>query len=378
MRTRSALLALAIAAAAGCGKTPQPPPPAESAPEPTFLAAGEETSKAFKKVLAPRAFRFPRDHGAHPEYRTEWWYFTGNLQAPNGRHYGFELTMFRYALAAKRPDRPSAWATNQVWMAHLAVTDADGGEFIAEERFARPSLGLAGARADPFKVWVGPWSASGVGRGIPPLELHAEGERIGLGLELTGPARMLLQGDRGMDRKGPEPGNASYYYSLPRLHVEGRLRIGDREESVSGLAWMDREWSSSTLSADVAGWDWFGLQLADGRDLMFYRLRRNDGTTSPFSSGTLLEKDGERKTLSSQDVRLQVLETWTSPKSGATYPVAWRLEIPEEALSVRVEPYLNDQELRLSVRYWEGAVKVSAGQDGVDVAGSGYLELTGY
>lgn len=339
----------------------------------------DEAADGFARAMTPRSFEFPEDHASHPEFRSEWWYFTGNVFAASGRHYGFEVTFFRYALAADAPRSPSSWSTNQFWMAHFAVTDTRERQFIAEERLTRGALGLAGTAQDPFRVWVEDWSLTAQpegGEGIFALE--AAGERTGIELELRPLKPPAMHGDRGLDAKGPEPGNASYYYSWPRIAASGTVTVDGAEQAVEGYAWMDREWSTSALSADLEGWDWFALQLSDGRDLMVYRLRRNDGTASPFSGGSLIDAAGNRRALQVEDIDIEALAYWQSARSGARYPVAWRLRVPSEELDLEVRPYLEAQEIDLSVRYWEGAVRIEGRSAGVPVTGNGYLELAGY
>jgi predicted secreted hydrolase len=342
---------------------------------------GDEAAPEFERAISPRELSFPADHGEHRTFRTEWWYFTGNLETPAGRDFGFELTFFRFAL--KPGDSPletgSAWRTDQVWMAHLAVTDVVAGRFTAVERLARASLGVAGATAQPLQVWVRDWSARGSGSasGIE-LELDAQDEEIGLRLQLNAAGPPVSHGERGLDRKGGREGNASYYYSVPRLATRGTIRVGEQEFDVSGLAWLDREWSTSALEPGVVGWDWFALQLTDGRSLMYYRLRERDGGTSRFSGGSLIESDGTRSALGATDVELAPERLWTSPSTGVRYPVAWQLRVPSAGLILDIAPYLDHQELDLSVRYWEGAVFVEGmGPEGA-ILGRGYLELAGY
>jgi predicted secreted hydrolase len=299
------------------------------------------------------------------------------LNDADGRHYGFELTFFRVALTPEPAVRTSSWGTNQVWMAHFAVTDTASGRFVANERFARGALGLAGASAAPFRVWTEQWSVEGNASGAEPrFTLRARAAEAALELELVALKPPVLHGDRGLDAKGPEPGNASYYYSLPRLAARGQIQSGVRRATVDGLAWMDREWSTSALSPGVVGWDWFALQLSDGRDLMFYRLRLADGSASPFSGGSLIERDGTRKALSVRDVELVPNRVWRSPRTKVRYPVAWRLVVPGANLDLAIEARLDDQELDLAVRYWEGAVE-AADRAGA-ITAVGYLELAGY
>ncbi len=336
----------------------------------------------FAKANEPRALAFPADHGSHPEFRTEWWYFTGNLKSADGSLYGFELTFFRVGLRPPEGDAPrrSAWGKNQVWMAHFAVTDAAKQRFVARERIAREALDLAGAEAAPTRVWVKGWSAARADDSEHERwQLSARDGELGLQLNLATDEAPVLNGEAGLDRKGPEPGNASYYYSLPRLATTGVLELDGREIAVQGSTWMDREWSTSALGEDIVGWDWFGLRLSDGGSLMFYRLRRHDGTADTFSGGVLVDGGGRGRRLGRDDVELTPIEYWTSPVRGTRYPVAWRLKIPSGQLALELRPYVPDQELNLSVRYWEGAVRGGGpGPGGSRVTADGYLELAGY
>jgi predicted secreted hydrolase len=345
---------------------------------PVTSLLGNGNGDAFEQVLAPRAFVFPQDWGSHPGFRSEWWYFTGNVDSAAGRHYGFELTFFRFALRAAPAWRESAWAARDVWMAHLAVTDALGQRFVAEQRLARDAFGLAGAQSEPFKVWVESWAASGAGSDTPTIRLSAGGGAVSIELDLQALKPVVAQGDGGMDRKGADPGNASYYYSVPRMAVSGTITLPGIEERVQGLAWIDREWGSTSLPREAAGWDWFGLQLADGRELMFYRLRDAAGGATEFSGGALVAANGARRILDSADVTVRVTQQWQSAESGVIYPGAWHLEVPSEDLAFDVVPYVAAQELNLAVRYWEGAVAVRGEQAGRFIEGSGYVELTGY
>ncbi|HVT57047.1 MAG TPA: lipocalin-like domain-containing protein [Thermoanaerobaculia bacterium] len=378
----------------------------------------------FARALGPRQFAFPADHGPHPEFRTEWWYFTGNLATASGRRFGFQLTFFRAALAPRAAPRSSAWAAREVYLAHFTVTDVAAHRFRAFERWQRAALGLAGAQAEPFRVWAGNWSAaagpaSGGGRvcggATPPIRLTAAASRAagtaeedttgaedgrdaggnngaggtgtggaeepsGAAIDLTLHALTppVLEGDRGLSRKGGAPDNASYYYSLPRLAATGSLAVAGERYQVSGLAWMDREWSTSALAPDEVGWDWFGLQLADGTELMLYRLRRQGGGADPASGGTLIGPRGEATPFALIAARLEETGSWRSERSGARYPAGWRLALPAEELELTIRPLVADQELDLSFRYWEGAVAVAGRRHGRAIAGLGYVELTGY
>jgi len=336
------------------------------------------SAEGYAQVLHPRPFTFPADYGPHPAYRNEWWYFTGNLATPGGRRFGYELTVFRIALAPKPPTSPSGWATNQLYMAHFALTDVAGRHFHDTQRLARGALGLAGAQASPFRVWADNWSVRSAGPGAAfPWTLHAKADGWSVHLKLKALTPVVAQGDHGFSRKSAGRGHASYYYSIPRLATNGHVTVHGQTFAVSGLSWLDREWSSGALAPDQTGWDWFALQFDDGTDLMFYRLRDRGGRTDPHSAGSLIGPDGSRLALAAKDVALKPLRWWQSG-DGARYPVAWRLRVPAQHCAVKVEPLLDDQELTTFVRYWEGAVSVTGRCQGKPVSGHGYLELTGY
>ncbi len=340
----------------------------------------------YARATEARPFVWPADHGPHPAFKTEWWYATGNLRATDGtgRRFGYQFTIFRSALA---PDtgvapRASGWAARQLYLAHVALSDLSGGEFYAAERFARGAAGLAGAQADPLRVWLGPNSLTrGEGQalgGAPPLTIRAVGERgVAYALDLRPEKPPVLQGERGLSRKGPEPGNASFYYSLTRLATTGTVTVGGETIPVEGLSWLDREWSTSALGKAQVGWDWFALHLEDGRDLMLYRLRRRDGTADPLSRATLVAPDGSSRSLDATEFSAEPAGTWRSPRGGS-YPARWRIRIPSERLDLTVVPLLADQELNVTIRYWEGAVGVEGTGGGRPVSGHGYLEMTGY
>jgi predicted secreted hydrolase len=376
MRRLYSVLALAALAACEGSDRGEPAAPRMSLVE---TLAGADTV-GYARAVEPRAFAFPADHGPHPAFRTEWWYVTGNVSATGGREFGFQLTIFRNALAPLPPGGSSEWATNQAYMAHFTVTDVAGGSFRAYERFARGAAGLAGADGDPLRVWLEDWRIEAAASSAFPLQLDAREGDIELHLRLDEGKPAVLQGDRGLSRKGTEPGNASYYYSQTRMPASGMLALGADTLAVTGTAWLDREWSTSALAQGQVGWDWFALQLDDGWDLMIYRIRRADGSADPFSDGVLVDREGLPGRLEwGSDVTMESTGTWTSPIDGTVYPSGWRITVPGRGWDLTVSPRVPDQELDVSFRYWEGAVAVTGtGEGGRPVEGRGYVELTGY
>ncbi len=348
------------------------------------LLAGDPAA-GFARALEPRAFDFPHDHGPHPEYRNEWWYFTGNLEDASGRRFGYELTFFRVALGTEPPRSDSAWRSNQVYMAHFAVTDASSERFYVAERFSRAALGLAGAARDPFAVWIDNWSIrerppGSFAESSPERErwtLSAADDRIALKLDLAALKPPALNGSDGLSRKSADPGNASYYYSISRWQSSGMLSIGAETYAVTGHSWLDREWSTSALADEQVGWDWFALQLSDGTDIMFYNLRNTDGSQDAHSAGTWIGPDGTATSIRPGEIDIAATGTWESP-SGGRYPSGWELRVPGRELAVTVAPVIDNQELRTLVRYWEGAVDVRGRLGDIAVTGRGYVELTGY
>ena len=336
----------------------------------------EDNDVGFAKALSVRPFSFPQDHGPHRAFRNEWWYITGNLDDEEGRRFGFEITIFRFSLTPSSPAADSAWRTNQVYIAHLAVTDADRERFYVAERYSRGALGLAGAQADPFRVWIDDWEIASAGD-RDAWDIHAADGEMALDLVLTPLREPVLNGNAGLSRKSSNIDSASYYYSITRLQTEGTLTIDGTDYAVSGLSWLDREWSTSALASDQVGWDWFALQLSDGTDLMLYNIRKQDGSADESSSGTITFPDNRYERLYRSDFEIIVQDTWDSPEGG-TYPSRWTVRVPTHDLELDIVPVTADQELFTMVRYWEGAVDVDGQSDGQPVRGRGYVELTGY
>jgi predicted secreted hydrolase len=378
MMGRAAFLGVTLAALTAAASAAPPPGPG-------VLPGGD--APGFAQALAPRLLAFPRDHGPHSEFRQEWWYLTGNLEAAGGERYGFELTFFRFALAppaagadtgtaaTSAPNR-SAWRTREIYMAHFAITDVAAQRFRFAQKLSRAALALAGAQAAPLRVWIDDWVLDEA-PSQPLWRLRAAQPGYALELELRPLTPVVLNGEAGWSRKSDTPGSASYYYSIPRLEARGRLLRDGRPLTVRGLAWFDREWGSGGLSAGQTGWDWFALQLDDGSALMFYALRDRGGGRDSHSAGTWVESSGESQRLPAGAVDIEATDHWTNPE-GVRYPAGWHIRVPTLALDVKVRPLLADQELKTAPRYWEGAVDVDGERAGRTVRGRGYVELVGY
>lgn len=342
-------------------------------------AAVLRNADGFRLAVPPYAYRFPADHASHPQYQIEWWYYTGHLAA-GARRFGFEMTFFRVGLPATL-ERRSAWASRDLVFLHLALTDERGRRFLTHDASHRAALGIAGADSTRYRVWL-----DGSEAWLEPdgrtQRLVGRAPEFGLDLTLVPAKPPVIHGHGGVSQKTPGEGNASHYYSLTRLDVTGTLALGDDSLAVLGQAWMDHEFASNRLSATHRGWDWFSVQLDDGRELMLYQLRRADGSVEPLSHGTWVERDGSTRPLASEAFRVIPTGSWTSPRTKARYPMGWRLEVPGEALALTLTPTLPDQELVANtmggIVYWEGSVRVHGTLRGAPVAGVGYTELTGY
>jgi predicted secreted hydrolase len=344
-----------------------------------FIAVPGARAGDFKPVRPGRVFQFPRDHGAHPEFKTEWWYYTGSLKSTTEETFGYQLTFFRVGL--KRPDHKgrSAWQADTVYFAHLAVTDPQRGVFAFREKAERGAMGLAGAKEGRLDVWIDDWRLWALGE---DHHLKAQKDGIGLDLVLTPLKPPVLHGEGGYSRKAAATEVASYYYSITRLATRGKLVVGGRTLEVTGTSWFDREFSSSQLAPNQKGWDWFSLQLADGTDLMLYVMRLKDGTIDPASSGTLVDPEGQARHLTLADFTIKSTGTWRSPHSQATYPAGWQISLPQEGYNLKIKPTLADQELHTGgsspIIYWEGQASIQGTHDQQPVTGQGYVELIGY
>jgi predicted secreted hydrolase len=362
---RSLLVMLLTTALAGCGVEP-----AEQSTATLDLNSvlGGDDVDGYERATAPRTFSFPQDHGPHAGFRNEWWYFTGNLATAEGRRFGYQVTFFNAALPAAEKSSTSAWHSERLWMAHVALTDVENGEHHPLERFSRENPGLAGATLEPFRVWLEDWQVSGDQAG--QWRIRVADAAFTLDLELSATKPPVLQGVDGLSQKSPEPGNASYYYSMTRIATRGSVELGGETFSVGGDSWLDREWSTSALGADQSGWDWFSLQFDDNQELMYYQLRTSAGAAHPNSAGNWTDAAAQQTLIRPEDIELEELATWTSP-SGVEYTTAWSLGYAGKQW--RIEAVVDDQLMALSIPYWEGAVDV-LDENGARV-GRGYLEM---
>ncbi len=336
-------------------------------------------AEGFARVTESRVMQYPYDHGPHPDYQTEWWYYTGNLVANDGRRFGYQLTFFRRGITPGDVNtRASDWATNQIYFAHFALTDEKNNSHNETEIFSRGAAGLAGASGDPFRVWIENWSANGLNADASNVQLKASDGKMALDLNLNSAKPPVVHGANGVSQKSDAAGNASYYVSVTRMPTQGTLRINGADIPVTGASWFDHEWGTTALGANAAGWDWFSIQLDDNRELMFFQIRNKDGSIEPLSSGTLVEADGSTKYLKRDDVKITPQEFWTSSFSQGKYPAKWRVEIPSANVDLTLTPLIADQEMRVSFTYWEGAVDLAGTSNGKNVRGQGYVEMTGY
>ncbi len=333
----------------------------------------------YRRALPGYKFEFPRDHGAHRDFRTEWWYFTGNVDDEEGRPLAYELTIFRNRLQPLDPNKSSPLIADEVFLGHFAVSDIAAKEHASWERLGRPGFGQAEAADDRMFVRMEDWVIEQNGDAIT---VRAQGGDAALDLTLTPAKPFVIHGKDGAHQKTDVAGQASHYISFTRLDTTGTVRWKGRDRVVRGLSWMDHEFSSDALGEDEAGWDWFALQLDSGDDLMVYRMRRKDGTYNTSCTGALVRKDGSHRVLLADEFEIVTTGKWTSKASGAEYPMGWRIRIPGEDSELVVEPAFEEQEM-LTTRttgtiYWEGAVNITGTFGGETTRGRGFVELVGY
>jgi predicted secreted hydrolase len=343
---------------------------------------------AWREATAGYTFEFPRDHASHPEFKLEWWYYTGNVQTAEGRRFGYQVTFFRVGVDPK-PDNPSRWAVRDLFMTHLAVSDPQKARYRFDERLTRGGPGLAGADTGRYRVWNEDWSAqltaagdrSGAGSSPHVHEIRAVSGRSGVELVLSEGKPPVINGIDGISQKGAMAGNASHYYSLTRMPTRGTIIIDGERFAVTGESWMDHEFGTSFLEKEQQGWDWLSMQLSDGRELMLYQLRRGDGSRDPRSSGTLVERDGRTTHLTADDFTLRPAGRTYRAASGAVYPVRWSIAVPKARITLDVTTPMDNQELSTEaagISYWEGMIDVQGRSGAAPISGQGYLEMTGY
>ena len=345
--------------------------------------------EGYVRVTGPREFVFPDDHGPHIGFKTEWWYYTGNLFTDEGRQFGYQFTIFRSQLNPSEEGKSdkaagSDWSTNQLYLGHFAISDVKNKDHVFEERYSRGAAGLAGANVTPYRIWLEDWEIKRNDVSKNDDKNFAVHIRAGMengatiDLDISPSKPLVLQGDEGYDVKGAGEGNASYYLAFTRMDTEGIITKGGEEYKVSGSSWMDHEWSTSALDDTQEGWDWFSIQLSNGYDLMYYQLRNNDGSVSRFTTGSLIDPQGNKTTLNSEDVKLEVRDTWKSPHTNSIYPSKWTMRIPKANLTLDLATLFDDQEMAVSVQYYEGTMSVSGSMNGEDISGNGFIEMTGY
>jgi predicted secreted hydrolase len=344
----------------------------------SFLASAAEP---WSRALTPWSWQFPRDHGAHPEFKTEWWYLTGNLQDTSGNSYGYQLTFFRHGLQPVATQTGSAWAVRDIYFGHLTVTDGKNNRFHFAEKLSRGALGEVAFATNDCSVRIHDWSLRRTKDSAFEMKAWAPEEKFGLELTVQSVKPIAFHGIGGLSQKSAIPGNASHYYSFTRLETKGDLLIGDRRIPVTGLSWLDREFSTSALGQNQEGWDWFCLQFDSGEELMLYRMRNPGDRTDPSSSGTWISESGSTSPLKNADFTIEALGRWKAP-GGKVYPSGWKISVPSLQLEGEVKPLVLDQELRLrrigNLRYWEGACTFRGTRNGKPLTGRGYTELTGY
>jgi predicted secreted hydrolase len=335
-------------------------------------------TQEFKPALPGKTFSFPRDHYSHPQFRIEWWYYTGHVRSQDGRSFGYQLTFFRTGLRGKAPGQ-SKWALKSLYFAHFALTDENDRTFTFREKISRGALGQAGAATDRLHVWVEDWTLKGDGK---DHLLEARDPSMAVRFRLTPLKPPVVNGINGVSQKAEGEGYASHYYSMTRMKTRGELTVKGKVLKVEGISWMDHEFGSSQLQTYQVGWDWFSIQMGNNTELMLYIIRHEDGTPDPCSSGTLTYPDGTSRHIRLEEFDIRVLETWKSRKTKARYPARWRIRIPQWNIDLTVTPTVADQELitreSSRVTYWEGSVRVKGKYNGKPVSGVGYAELTGY
>ncbi|MGC1906808.1 MAG: lipocalin-like domain-containing protein [Candidatus Acidiferrum sp.] len=365
MRSRAACLIVALLVWQSCAFGP---------------ARAQTTGEPYRVALPGYRYEFPRDHFDHPDFQTEWWYYTGNVKAADGHRFGFELTFFRQGVN-RDAAKTASWDVRDLYLAHLALSDLDAKQFYHAERTNRAGPGIAGISAKEERIWNGNWQ---VAWNRDAQDVQAVDARFELKLALHSEKAPVINGENGVSQKAQGPGKASHYISLTRLTSNGQIVLEGKRFEVSGLAWMDHEFFTHQLESDQVGWDWFSIQLVDNTELMLFRIRRKDGAVDPYSAGTYVDAHGASAHLRAYDFSLQPAgATWTSSATKANYPIEWKIAVPKLGIELVAKTSLPSQELtgggsKLTPSYWEGAVTFEGSRSSVAFRGVGYLEMTGY
>jgi len=343
------------------------------------VLSAQNAAAPYRPALPGYRYSFPRDYFNHPNFQTEWWYYTGNVQSADGHRFGFELTFFRQGID-RDPTRNTAWDVRDLYLAHLALSDLDGGRFYHTERINRSGPGIAGTDEGTQRIWNGNWH---IRWQDSDQELQAVSEQFELHFTLHSEKPPVIHGENGVSQKAEGLGRASHYISLTRLATKGRIILDGKSFEVSGLAWMDHEFFTNQLAPEQSGWDWLSLQLDDRTELMLFNIRRADGSIDPFSAGTYIDAQGKTTHLRKNDFVLQPLgDVWKSPATGAAYPIRWKISIPKLTIDLEAKTPLPSQELaghtKFAPTYWEGAIMLIGTRASRAISGRGYLEMTGY
>ena len=343
-----------------------------------FLTVASSAAQ-YRDALPGYRYEFPRDHFNHTDFQTEWWYYTGNVRSADGHRFGFELTFFRQSVD-RDATKSAAWDLRDLYIAHLALSDLDGGKFFHAERANRAGPGIAGASETESRIWNGNWRTTWRGNEQTVEAIEA---RFQLHFTLRATKPPVIHGENGVSQKANGEGRASYYISLTRLTTDGEVELGGRKFQVAGSSWMDHEFFTHQLEADQAGWDWMSVQLDDNTELMLFNIRRKGGSMDAFSSGTFVDARGNTLHLRKNDFTLEPAgENWTSPETGTIYPTRWRISIPKLGVQLESSTLLASQELdgsaKLVPAYWEGAIFLNGQKGAAPIHGAGYLEMTGY
>ena len=346
----------------------------------SITSAMSENEKGYSKADRPIKFIFPDDHGSHNDFKLEWWYFTGNLKSKDGNKFGYQFTIFRNALSPDSITIQSGFSSKQLYFSHFTISDIADNHFYYDEQYARGIKGVGSSNYNPLEIRVNDWTIKGnynQDYSKPDFFLKAVSS-VGnsIDLRLIPLKDVVLHGDSGWSKKSNDPGNASYYYSISRLLTKGKIKVNGKDYEVDGLSWFDREWSSGSLSMNQVGWDWFSIQLSDGTDIMFFKLRDKSGITD-FAKGTIIYPFAGSKNLPGEDVKIHTINYFTT-NDGIKYPSEWELEIPSESIKLIIKTQIPDQELKLAVRYYEGSINITGSNKSNLISGNGYIEMTGY